>query len=99
MSQIVQNLQQDSFKRMYVNQGVKYLGLFGSFARGENSKNSDIDLLIDFNVGKSLFDLAEIKIYLQDKLGKKVDLTMKNKIKKSLEPYIKKDLIDIYEKN
>ena len=84
---------------MYENQGVSYLGLFGSFSRGEETQQSDIDLLIDFDNTKSLFDLANIKLYFQEKLGKKVDLAMRGHIKKSLQPYIDENLITVYEKN
>ena len=84
---------------MYENQGVNYLGLFGSFSRGEETLQSDIDLLIDFDSTKSLFDLANIKLYFQEKLGKKVDLAMRGHIKKSLQPYIDENLITVYEKN
>ncbi|MBU0974738.1 nucleotidyltransferase family protein [Patescibacteria group bacterium] len=99
MTDIIQNLQQDSSKHMYQKHGISYLGLFGSIARGEDTIDSDVDLLIDFNEPKSLFDLADVKIYFQDILGRKVDLAMKGKLKKILEPYIRKDLITIYEKN
>lgn len=99
MGQLVQNLQVNELKTMYKKQGIIYLGLFGSFARGEESQQSDIDLLIDFNYIKSLFDLADIKLYFQKKLGRNVDLYMRGHIKKSLQQYIDKDLITIYEKN
>ena len=99
MTQIVQDLQQNELKTMYKNQGINYLGLFGSFARGENNYQSDIDLLIDFDETKSLFDLVNVQLHFQDVLGKKVDLSMKGNLKKSLESYINKDLITVYEKN
>ena len=99
MTQLVHDLQQDNLKTMYKRQGINYLGLFGSFARGEETPKSDIDLLIDFNETKSLFDLARVKIYLQESLGRKVDLAMRGRLKKTLEPYVMRDLITIYEKN
>jgi len=68
-------------------------------ARGEDVINSDVDLLIDFNQPKSLFELADIKIYLQNILKRKVDLAMKKRLNKTLKPYIEKDLITIYEQN
>jgi uncharacterized protein len=99
MAQLIRNLQANDLKTMYKNHGINYLGLFGSFARGEETKQSDIDLLIDFDRTKSLFDLADIKLFFQEKLGRKVDLTMRGYIKKSLKSFIDKDLITIYEKN
>lgn len=99
MVKLIQNLQQDDLKTMLKEQGVSYLGLFGSYARGEETQQSDIDLMIDFDETKSLFDLADIKIQLQEKLGKKVELSMRGHIKESLKSYINKDLITLYEKN
>ena len=49
-------------------------GLFGSFVRGESTKNSDIDILIKFKGRKSLLDLAHLEMELEDMLKKKVDL-------------------------
>ena len=99
MIQLVQDLQQEEQKTMYKKQGISYLGLFGSMARGEETSKSDVDLLIDFSESKTLFDIASIKIYFQDLLGKKVDLVMKDSIKPIIRPYIEKDLITLYEQN
>jgi len=99
MTDIIQSLQKDSVKSMYQKHGINYLGLFGSIARNEETINSDVDLLIDFDKSKSLFDLADVKLYFEDILGRRVDLAIRGRVKKVLEPYIKKDLITIYEKN
>ncbi len=64
-------------------------GLFGSFARGETKKNSDIDILVKFKGSKSLFDLVGLKIELEDKLRKKVDILTYN----SIHPLIKKNIL------
>ena len=55
-------------------QGVIKAALFGSIARGEMKKNSDIDILVKLKKGKSLFDFVGLKLELEEKLGKKVDL-------------------------
>jgi len=99
MLDIIQNFQQKNIKSAFQKYDISYLGLFGSVARGEDTVNSDVDLLIDFNRPKSLFDLADVKIYLQDILGRKVDLALKNQLNKILQPYIEEDLITIYEQN
>ena len=49
-------------------------GIFGSYARGEQKKNSDVDILVEIKKRISLFDFVGIKIELEEKLGKKVDL-------------------------
>jgi len=72
------------------------VGIFGSFARGDNKKGSDIDILVEFKVAPSLLTLIKLENDLSEILGVKVDLittgALKNKrIKKS----IQKDLINI----
>jgi predicted nucleotidyltransferase len=54
--------------------GVVRAGIFGSFVRGEARKKSDIDILIKFKGRKSLLDLVGLKLELEEKLGKKVDI-------------------------
>lgn len=49
-------------------------GIFGSFVRGENKKNSDVDILIKFKGHKSLLDLIGLKLKLEEKLRRKVDI-------------------------
>ncbi|MEK6952585.1 MAG: nucleotidyltransferase family protein [Nanoarchaeota archaeon] len=57
---------------------VKRAGIFGSYARGEQKKNSDVDILIQidprYSKKLSLLDIIGIEKSLEDKLGKKVDL-------------------------
>ena len=53
---------------------VRKAGLFGSYARSEQNKNSDIDILVELNNKATLFDLVRLENNLSEKLGKKVDL-------------------------
>ena len=76
---------------------ISYLAVFGSHARGEENLDSDIDLLIEFNKRKSLFDLVGIEQEMQDETGQKNDLQTINSISKYIKPYIKKDLTTIYD--
>ena len=70
---------------------VKKIGIFGSYVRGENKKNSDLDILIEFNEGAqiSLFDFVEIENYLNDVLKIKIDLVDK----RGLKLYIGKNIL------
>jgi hypothetical protein len=83
---------------------IKYLtdfnpvkvGIFGSFARGENKKGSDIDILIEFKNTPSLLGLIRIENELSELLGCKVDLVTTGSLKnKRIKNSIKKDLISI----
>jgi hypothetical protein len=70
--------------------GVKQIGLFGSFATGKNTNNSDIDILVEFKVGEKTFDnYMDLKFFLEDKLKRKVDLV----IKKNIKPELKKEIL------
>jgi len=59
---------------------IKKAGIFGSYARGEQRKNSDIDILIQRPKKMSLFDLTGLEMILEEKLKKKVDLLTYNSI-------------------
>jgi len=73
------------------------IGVFGSFARGENNKNSDLDVLIEFNDRISLLKLVQIEQELAEKLGMPVELITSRSIKNlRLKSYIEQDLITIY---
>jgi len=70
------------------------IGIFGSFARGDNDKSSDIDVLIEFKDSPSLLTLIKLENELSDLLGIKVDLVTAGAIKnKRIKKSIKKDLI------
>jgi len=75
--------------------GVTRSALFGSYIRGEQREDSDIDILVDYPSGLSLFDVAELQYKLEDALGKKVDLVDYNRIKPRLKPYILSEHIPI----
>ena len=69
--------------------GVRKIGLFGSYARGEQQKLSDIDILVEFEKGKKTFDnYMDLKFFLEDLFDCNVDLVIKEAIKPRLKPYI-----------
>jgi len=54
--------------------GVRRASVFGSLARGEGNEESDVDLLVELEPGRSLLDLAELKVELEEVLGRRVDV-------------------------
>ena len=74
---------------------IKSLELFGSFARGENSSKSDIDILVEFYKSPDLLEFIAIEEYLSQKLQRKVDLVIKRKLKEQLKEQILKEAIAI----
>ncbi len=81
-------------------QGVTKAAFFGSFARGEAKKRSDIDILIQYGKKnrKSLLDLVKLQFELEKKLGKRVDLLTYKSISPLLRDIILKEQKIIYEK-
>jgi len=67
---------------------VKAIGVFGSYVRGEHTRESDIDILVEFTQPVGLFEFAGLEEYLNDLLGLKVDLVLKEGIKPALKDYI-----------
>lgn len=65
---------------------VSYLGIFGSYIRGEQTKDSDLDVLVQFDGTKRIGLLAYVHLenYLSDLLGVKVDLVDKNALKPNI---------------
>lgn len=73
------------------------IAVFGSYARGEETKESDIDLMVELKVNMGLFEFAELREDLAEKLKMKVDLLTFNTVKNPLrKKYIEKDLTVIF---
>ena len=69
--------------------GVTRSALFGSYVQGNNTKESDIDLLVDVPRGTTLFDIVELQIRLEESLQKKVDLVTY----RSIHPLLKESIL------
>lgn len=77
--------------------GVTRAGLFGSFSRKEEQKDSDIDLLIEIKDEIGLFEFVKLKSEIEKTLKRKVDLVEYETLKPSIKKAILKDEIPIYE--
>ena len=72
---------------------VKSMALFGSVARNEAGPQSDVDILVEFE-GPATFDgYMELKFYLEDLLGCRVDLVTTRALKPRLRPYVEKEAV------
>jgi predicted nucleotidyltransferase len=78
---------------------VIYMGIFGSFVRGEQKRGSDIDIAIRYKkrARKSLFDLVELQLSLSRIFGRKVDLGEFDCINPYIIDDVKKQIRVIYE--
>jgi predicted nucleotidyltransferase len=75
------------------------IGIFGSYSRGENTENSDVDILYQFENVIGLFSLMKLKEDLEKKLNKKVDLISEKYVHPKMKPHIINDLKVIYDQN
>ncbi|MBC8412660.1 MAG: nucleotidyltransferase family protein [Nitrospira sp.] len=79
---------------MRQNFHVCKIGVFGSYARGENSPASDIDVLVEFEPGHKTFDnFMDLQFYLEELFGKKIDLVTNSALKPQLKDDILNDVI------
>lgn len=97
MSKKIKQLQKKITPILKKNDVIK-ASIFGSFARGEDKKGSDIDILVELQKDKSLLDLIHLKNELEDLLKRKVDLLTYGGVNPRLEKYIYKDEVKIYGK-
>ncbi len=74
--------------------GVARIGVFGSFARGEEKPDSDVDVLVEFRADSVTFDnYMDLKFYLEDLLGRRVDLVTPQALKPQIKDNILKDTV------
>ena len=74
---------------------IKDIGIFGSYAKGMQKKTSDIDILVTFEKPVSLLHIVSFENYLSDILGIKVDVVLKNNIRKELKDSILKETVSV----
>lgn len=74
---------------------VKSLAVFGSVARGEARPDSDIDVLVEFD-GPARFDsYMDLKLFLEELLGRPVDLLTRNGVRPELRPYVEREAVHV----
>lgn len=69
--------------------GARNVRVFGSVARGAATENSDLDLLVDMEPGRDLFDLVALKRKVEEALGREVDVLTEN----SLSPHLRERVL------
>jgi hypothetical protein len=69
------------------------LGIFGSYVRGEQNEESDVDVLVDYTEAPDLIELIDLENYLSDSLGMKVDVVTKNGLKPRLKERILSEVV------
>jgi len=76
---------------------VKSIGIFGSYIRGEEKKESDLDILVEFeeSADLSLLDFIRLENYLSEELGVKVDLVEKGTLKPRIGKHVLEEVVSI----
>ncbi|MBL7117210.1 MAG: nucleotidyltransferase family protein [Candidatus Syntrophoarchaeum sp.] len=86
----------EKIARILKNQGARKIAVFGSYVRGEERPESDIDIIVEFSERKSLLELVRIERQLSEVLGIKVDLLTEKSISPYLIDAIRKEMEVIY---
>jgi len=85
----------ETIKSTLEKYNLKSVSIFGSYARGEENENSDLDILISLNDDLNLLEIIGMEQELEDILGMKVQIITDRSIKPQLKEYIYHDLIPV----
>ena len=75
--------------------GVRELALFGSFARDQATDTSDVDILVQFDAPLNWQRYFGAQGYLEDLLGRRVDLATDQDLRVEIRPYVEREVIDV----
>ena len=75
--------------------GVIELALFGSLARGEDREESDVDILVSFDGPATSQRYFGVQFYLEDLLGRPVDLVTRKALRRELSPYVEREAVHV----
>ena len=75
---------------------IKSIALFGSYVRGTQTHDSDLDILVEFNKPITLFQFIRLENFLSQLLGVKVDLVMKSSLKPNIGKEILKEAVSLW---
>jgi predicted nucleotidyltransferase len=87
--------QRQAILRLAQAHGVRNLRIFGSVARGEADVTSDLDLLVDLEPGRSLFDLGGLTVDLEALLGCPIDIVTENGLKPRIRSRVLAEAIEL----
>jgi uncharacterized protein len=85
----------ENIERSARNHGIRSIRVFGSFARGEEHEESDIDLLVELEPNRSLFDIISLKYDIEDLTGRRVDVVTTGGISPYLVDQITKEAVPL----
>ena len=74
----------DEIVEAAARRGVRNVRVFGSVARGEETTESDVDLLVDLDPGVGLFAIGALEVELEEMLGRRVDVVIARALRESV---------------
>jgi Predicted nucleotidyltransferases len=80
---------------IHTDYGVSRIELFGSYVRGEQRPDSDVDVLVEVDREVSLLDVVGLELFLSDSLGVKVDVVLRRSVRKELKEIIFAEAVPI----
>ena len=80
----IKKLLADKLPYLREQYSIEYLGLFGSYVQNEQTKDSDIDILVSFTNPPTLFEFVNLKESLSELIGADVDLVMRSTLKETI---------------
>ncbi len=75
------------------NYKAEIKAIFGSYVRGEQTSQSDIDVLVEFHHGADLFDFVGLSQFLEERLSRKVDVVPLSSLREEVKPYVLKEAV------
>ena len=85
----------DEILALSARHGACNVRVFGSMARGEADEQSDLDLLVDMEPGRSLFDMGALLIELEELLGRSVDIVTEKGLKERIRPRVLEEAVPL----
>lgn len=74
---------------------AEIIGVFGSYVRGEEKPESDVDVLVRFKEGATLFDLVGLAEFLEERIGIKVDVVSERALRPELKEQILREVVTV----
>ena len=92
------NTNTKNLNKLFEKYAVEKAYVFGSYARGDNKRESDIDLMLEFEKSPGLIDFVRLSNELEEYFGRPADVVTENSLVEQIKAFVEKDLTLIYEK-
>lgn len=83
----------DELRAILLKNGIKKASVFGSYARGEATPESDLDLLVELADGKNYLDLGGLQYELENQYSIKADIVLEGTLRKRIQPYVEREKV------